>query len=77
MKPTVQEVRNHLREHYDLTAAELQELLRTPLHPGGLRDEFAGKAMQAIISLGVYSTSDCAEEAYLYAGAMLDVRGTL
>lgn len=43
-----------------------------------LRDYFAAKAMQAIVStvphLKTICVNDCAEEAYLYADAMMKVR---
>lgn len=43
-----------------------------------LRDYFAAKAMQAIVStvphLKTICVNDCAEEAYLYADAMMKAR---
>lgn len=84
-KPTVKEIRDHIREHFGLTMLELVEVLNTPLHPSGMRDEFAGQAMQALINGqtdthrtdrldGVLGFSKIAQASYAAADAMLEAR---
>lgn len=34
-------MRQHLREHYGMTLAQVLEVLRTPVHPATMRDEIA------------------------------------
>lgn len=91
MKPTLREVIDHVREHYGLSMEETIALLRTPLHPTGLRDEFAGRALQGICSGPghfdrlVAAASEnmvspqvaVASAAYSLADAMLTERGEL
>ena len=73
--PTLIEVTNHLREHYSLTMAELLKIMRTPMNPAGMRDEFAVAALPAIIGHAEFETClQCAEIAYAYADAMLEAR---
>lgn len=43
--PTIREAIDHLREHYGLSMGDALALVRTPLHPIGLRDELASKAL--------------------------------
>lgn len=47
MKPDAAIIRQHLQEHYGLTLAQVIDVLRTPLHPAGMRDEFAAQMMPA------------------------------
>ena len=82
MKPTILEAIHHLSEHYGLTLAEAQALVRTPLHPAGLRDDLAGRAMQGTLSSGRNNidlaakryAKDISESAYALADAMLKAR---
>jgi hypothetical protein len=72
--PTIREALDHLSEHYGLTAAQVRELVRTPLHPRELRDEFAGRAMQTLVGQGWPDAGRMAEEVYKVADAMLAAR---
>lgn len=74
MKPTLTEAVNHLREHYGLSMPEVLGLLRTPLHPAGLRDEFAGRALIGAMSRGWRNPSEVAKEAFAAADAMMEAR---
>jgi len=75
--PTIYEVATHVAEHYGITKGQAFEIMRTPTHPAGLRDEFAGKAMQSYLThpdVSEYSTREWAAEAYDMADAMLKER---
>lgn len=76
-KPTIREAIEHLREHYGLTMSETLELVRTPLHPAGMCDEFALHAMQGLASLdnvNYRDPADLAARSYRIADAMLKER---
>lgn len=45
MKPDAKAMREHLSEHYGLTMGQLHDLLRTPVHPADMRDEFAAQIL--------------------------------
>lgn len=47
-EPTTHELITHASEHYGITKLRARELMRIPVHPYELRDDFAGKAMQAM-----------------------------
>jgi hypothetical protein len=75
--PTIREAIEHLREHYHLTMAEVLALVRTPLHPAALRDEFAGRAMQGLLAAGWeanYTNTLLTIRAYEVADDMLAAR---
>lgn len=74
--PTVGDCLDLIRKHWDLTLNEAIAIIRAPVHPRTLRDEFAGLAMQANRSrLSTYeSWEDLAVDAYEIADAMLKVR---
>ena len=72
--PTLIEAVNHLREHFGLTMAETISVLRTPLHPRELRDEFAMAALSGAIGTWVLTPEDAACAAYAFADAMLGAR---
>jgi hypothetical protein len=82
MTPTAKEVRDFLREHYGLTLKELCDILNTPTHPKGLRDEFAGQAMSAMISgslangvqINKPESLVIVNSAFAFADAMLEAR---
>ncbi len=84
MKPTIHDAVAHLADHYGMPKSEVLALLRVPVllrapvHPHGMRDEFAGRAMQAIVStvphLEQVRPADVAFEAYYYADAMMAER---
>jgi hypothetical protein len=58
--------------------AEVLELLRTPLHPAGLRDEIAMAALNGILSRERcgYTVGMASRLAYGYADAMLERRAS-
>lgn len=77
MKPTIKDVVDLIRDRYGLSMSEALELLRTPIHPRELRDEFAMRALTGIVSnpeSGCNSTSDLAHYAYQCADSMLKER---
>lgn len=69
--PTPAVIRQHLAEHYGLTMAQVVELLRTPTHPAGMRDEFALAAMPYALDCCCPSYDAAAKIAYTVADAML------
>lgn len=76
-KPTLIEAVNHLREHYGISQADVLNLLRTPMHPRDLRDDFAKAAITGTLpgaAVGNDRTKEYAEWAYKMADAMLEVR---
>lgn len=73
-EPTLIEVTNHLREHYSLSMSELLKIMRTPMHPAGMRDEFAIAAMPHALDSCAPSYDVAAEIAYKIADAMLEAR---
>lgn len=77
MKPTILEAIHHLSEHYGMSLDEAARLVRTPLHPAGLRDELAGRAMQGICAdLNTWGTTleQIGTQAYMVADSMLEAR---
>lgn len=84
-KPTTIEAVNLVREHFGLSLTEAMAVLRTPLHPAGLRDDLAAKAIG--VAWDAYDKGYCGEEAdrinveivaeaaYSIADAMLAARG--
>jgi len=77
MSPSIQDVIALIRDRYGLSMAETLKILKTPLHPQGLRDQFAGQALAGVTSnpeSGCNSTSDLAHWAYRCADAMLKER---
>jgi hypothetical protein len=76
-KPTTHEALGLIREHYGLTMAEAQNLMKAPLHPRTVRDEFAGQALTAALmnrQLAELSYGERAEFCYRQADAMLGAR---
>jgi len=75
--PTYIEVRNHVREHFGLTMSETLEVLRTPLNPAGMRDEFALAAITGTLpgaAVDAARVKEYAEWAYKMADAMMEAR---
>ena len=75
--PTVFEAIDHLAEHYGLTREQARNLIRTPLHPVTLRDQFAGQALSTAMAneeLAVLTYAERAEFCYRQADAMLAAR---
>lgn len=76
MKPTQREVLDHVRERFGLSLTEALEVMKTPVHPAGLRDEFAMAAMSGMLAnqslRGSYP--QVAKSAYTAADAMLEER---
>lgn len=76
-KPNIHDVLENACEKFGLTIAEALAIMKTPLHPHGLRDEFAGKAMQGLMaqpSAHEWIEEGIAEAAYRQADAMLKAR---
>lgn len=77
MTPTIREVIDLVRDRYGLTMAETLKILKTPLHPLELRDQFAGQALAGVTAnpdTGCNSPSDFAHWSYRCADAMLKER---
>lgn len=74
-KPTIHDILQLACERFGLTWVEALAITKTPLHPQGLRDEFAGLAMQACLARGDDTNRPgIAEWAYCMADAMLNAR---
>ncbi len=74
-KPNIHDILEHTSKHFGLTMSEALAIMKTPLHPRGLRDEFAGQAMQAVIARGDDTNRPgMAEWSYAMADAMLKAR---
>lgn len=75
--PTTHEVIAHVAEHYNLPLASVLKVFRTPTHPATMRDDFAGRAMAALITnpaSGAFTYETRARIAYLQADGMLQER---
>jgi hypothetical protein len=74
-KPTVHQVLEHVMEHYGLTRAQALVIMRTPLHPHDLRDEFAGCALAGLCAgPDSYTSKELAVTSYQIADEMLAAR---
>lgn len=79
-KPTIREALDHLREHFGLSMTEVLELVRTPVNPKDMRDEFAAHALcglMADLPKPMYRLNwqeNVAQSAYQLADAMLAER---
>lgn len=69
---------DEIRTKYSLTMHELVELLKIPVHPRELRDEFAMTALAGLITTRPACSATIMKErarsAYQYADAMLEER---
>jgi hypothetical protein len=77
MTPTIHDVIALVRDRYGLTMAEALKIMKTPLHPLELRDQFAGQALAGVTGnpvTGCNSPGDFAHWAYRCADAMLKER---
>lgn len=79
-KPTIHDLVKILSRETGLPSREILDILRTPLHPRELRDEFAGQAMAALIVAPQDEWPENEQRgsvslmAYEIAGAMLKAR---
>lgn len=76
IKPTIQDAIAVVAEHFGLTKGQAMELMRTPTHPHGLRDTFAGQAMQGLLTSGhdFENSSEVAMYAFTVANSMMERR---
>lgn len=73
--PTLRDVITLVSERYGLPLGDVVALLKAPLHPKGLRDEFALGAMQGLLASEVNAPAEVfASRAYMVADAMLKAR---
>lgn len=80
--PTAIDIARMASEHYGIPATEVLSIMKTPMSPASLRDEFAGRAMQTLLSTEYTSEQvssegwprELAHEAYWIADAMLTAR---
>lgn len=79
-KPSCREVLDLVIGHYGITINEAIEIMRTPLYPRELRDEFAGQAMAALTHQApssqdlIEAIDALAAMSYQVADAMLKAR---
>ena len=74
-KPNIRDILENACKEFGLTMSEALAIMKTPLHPRELRDEFAGKAMQSVIARGDDTNRPgMAEWSYAMADAMLKAR---
>ena len=74
-KPTSLDIINLASAHFGISCLEAATIIKTPTHPHGLRDEFAGLAMQACLARGDDTNRPgIADWSYAMADAMLKAR---
>jgi hypothetical protein len=81
-KPNIRDILENACKEFGLTMSEALAIMKTPLHPRELRDEFAGKALR--IAWNAYNggytgqpelvEQSIAHHAYQIADAMLKAR---
>ena len=79
MKITAVDIAKIAAAHFGVPTTDILSIMKVPTSPATLRDEFAGKAMQAILSEDPdyhqkYKFIDLADFSYQCADAMLTAR---
>lgn len=72
-KPNIHDILENACEKFGLTMGEAMAIIKTPLHPRELRDEFAGRAAE-YLAWNLGNTELCAKRCYEIADALLKAR---
>lgn len=72
---TYKEIFEHARDHFGISLEQFKQIVKTPTHPGSMRDEFAAFALQGLLAKGSCDTYlRAVQRSYEIADLMLQER---